>query len=141
MVYSNLNVLLTRQNRTDEISALGRSAVELYTRLVTDYSDSPDLQTELGVALEQLATNLRQRGELADAAGRTYDSAVAFARAFSLTDEANQRVNLAKKSLALLHTLEAEGYFKTPGHAAAVRDEPAFEALRDRPEFPKAHSN
>jgi tetratricopeptide (TPR) repeat protein len=140
MVYSNLNVLLTRQNRSDEISALGRSAVELYTRLVADYPDSPDLQTELGVALEQLATNLRRRGELADAAGRSYASAIAFARAYSLTDEANQRVNLAKKSLSLLKTLAAEGYFQTPAHAAALGDEPAFESLRERPEFPKGNT-
>ncbi len=136
MVYSNLNVLLTRQNRTDEISALGRSAVDLFTRLVADYPDSPDLYTELGIALEQLATNLRRRGEFADAAGRSYDSSVAFARAYSLTDEANRRANLAKKSLALLRVLEGEGYFQTPDHAAALRDEPAFAGLRDRPGFP-----
>jgi eukaryotic-like serine/threonine-protein kinase len=140
MVYSNLNVLLTRQNRTDEISALGRSAVELFTRLVADYPDSPDLCTELGVALEQLATNLRRRGEIADAAARSYDSAIAFARAYNLTDEANRRGNLAKKSLALLHTLEAEGYFQAPARAAALREEPAFESLRDRPGFPETNA-
>ncbi len=136
-VYSNLNVLLTRQNRMDEVLELGKTAVDLFRRLVSDYPDTPDLQSELGIALDQLATNLRRQGKLSDAAARSYDAAVAFARAYRLTDDANRRSSFAKKALALLHLLEAEGYFRTPAHAAALRDEPAFADFRGRPEFPE----
>jgi tetratricopeptide (TPR) repeat protein/tRNA A-37 threonylcarbamoyl transferase component Bud32 len=135
-VYSNLNFLLTRQNRADEATALGRAAVDLFGRLVADYPDTPELDTELGIALEQLAANLKRRGESHEAAARSYESAVAFARASNLTDEASQRAILAKKSLELLRALDAEGYFQNVVHADAVRDEKAFAALRDRPGFP-----
>jgi tetratricopeptide (TPR) repeat protein len=136
-VYSNLNVLLTRQNRTDEILPLARASVDLFTRLVAEYPDTPDLHSELGTALEQLATNLRHRGEISDAAARSFDAAVAFAAAYRLTDEANRRESLARKALSLLSALEVEGYFRTPAHAAALRDEPDFAGLRGQAGFPK----
>ena len=136
-VYSNLNVLLTRQNRTDEILPLARGSVDLFTRLVANYPEMSDLHGKLGVALEQLATNLRRGGETDDAAVRFYEAAVAFAHAYTKTDEPNQRNSLAGRSLKLLKTLESEGYFRTPAHAAAIRDEPAFAVLRDKQGFPK----
>jgi hypothetical protein len=89
------------------------------------------------VALEQLAANLQRRGESADAHARSYAAAVAFARAFTLTEEPNRRASLAKKTLALLHTLKTEGYFQTLAHAAALREEPAFAGLRNWPGFPQ----
>jgi eukaryotic-like serine/threonine-protein kinase len=139
-IYSNLNVLLTRQNRMDEVLELGKAAVELFRRLVSDYPATPDLHSELGTALDQLATNLRRQGKVSDAAARSYDAAVAFARAYRLTDDANRRSSFAKKALALLHLLDADGYFRTPSHAAALRDEPAFADFREQPGFPETRA-
>jgi tetratricopeptide (TPR) repeat protein len=137
MIYSNLNYLLTSQNRFEEITVLGRAAVDLYSRLVAENPDAPELTSELGIALEHLATNLRRRGEEPEAAARTYDAAVAFARAHTLTNEVNQRASLAKKSLELLGILNKEGYFQKPAHAAVLRDDPAFASLRGRVGFPQ----
>ena len=63
----------------------------MFTRLVANYPEMSDLHGKLGVALEQLATNLRRGGETDDAAVRFYEAAVAFAHAYTKTDEPNQR--------------------------------------------------
>jgi hypothetical protein len=137
MVYSNLNVLFTRQDRKDEGVTLARSAVDLFTRLVTDYANIPDLYSNLGVALEQLAVNLQQRGDLVGTSTNSYAAASAFAHAYTLTLEPKGRENFASKVISLLHNLETTGYFHIPAHTKALRDEPAFEGLRNRPGFPQ----
>lgn len=135
-VYSNLNVLLVRQQRRQEAAALSRSSVEIFERLVADYPDTPDLFTDLGTAQAQAAVTLRRLGETADADARLYASAAAYARAHDLTREEKRHAELARKALSLLKTLRDFGYFRDPGHAAALRQEPAFALIRDDPDFP-----
>jgi hypothetical protein len=41
------------------------------------------------------------------------------------------------RAVALLRKLQAEGYFKDPDHARALRTDPDLNALRDRDDFRK----
>jgi tetratricopeptide (TPR) repeat protein len=136
MVYSNLNVLLTRQHRSDEVRTLARSAVDLFGKLVEDYPDTPELQIELGVALEQLAANLGQGGRNAEADDDLYLSAIAYARSAALTREPKQRENLVRKTLMILGSLDSAGYFQKPDRAKKFQNERGFDHLRKQPGFP-----
>ena len=136
MVYSNFNVLFTRQNRSEEATTLAKAGVELFTRIVMDYPDVPDLHANLGVALEQFANNLRERGEVAEAGEQTFAAAAEYARAVGLTGDLNPKSPLVKKSIALLAGLQTDGYFQNSSHAAALHAEPAFKRLSSLPGFP-----
>jgi serine/threonine-protein kinase len=135
-VYANLNVLLTKQNRRDEALVLARAAVALFTRLVSEYPDTPDLHSDLGIALARLADSLRLQGNRAEAATRRYESAVAFARASGLTQEPVRREELAGRAVAILNALKASGHFRSPSRAGAFAQEEAFRQLRNRADFP-----
>jgi serine/threonine-protein kinase len=135
-IYANLNALYIRQNRRAEAQALARAAVELFTRLVSEYPDTPDLHVDLGIALGRLAESLPPRGNPAEPAARRYESAVAFARASRLTREPKRREELAKRAIAILNTLKTGGYFQVSSHATALGQEDAFTHLRERRDFP-----
>ena len=136
MIYSNLNVLFTREKRFKEAIALARSGVDLFTRLVTDYHEMPELHMNLGVALEQLAINLRENGNAGEADDQTYASATEFARAAASMQDPSIRSAFIAKTLELLGALQSNGYFKSPAHSEALRAEPAFANLRALPGFP-----
>ena len=114
----------------------GRAAVDLFSALSPITPRRRDSYTELGVALEQLATNLQRRGKSVDAAACVYDAAVAFARAYNLTDEANRRGASPRRPSHFSTLWRTKVTSRLPRSPAALRDEPAFGHLRSVPGFP-----
>ena len=136
-VYSNLNVLLSRQKHFEEALKVADAAVDLFHRVLKDHPDSPDTLSDLGLAQIQRADTIARLGDQPATRTALYEAAVSLARSATLTQEPNRREALAKHAVTVLASLRKQGYFDEPKRAAAFAVEPAFSEIRQRSDFPR----
>jgi hypothetical protein len=85
--------------------------------------------------LEQLATIRRAHGDAKAAGQADLTAAITHARASQLMSDKVQREAHALHVMAVLRRLRREGFFQDAKAVDALRSDPAFELLRDRPDF------
>jgi eukaryotic-like serine/threonine-protein kinase len=133
-IYQNVVVMLTKQQHLTEATAIATTAADLFSRLVKEQQDSPELFAHQGEIFEQLAETLRLQGK-AVASDRFYDAAVAYARAAALWKEPDQKEPLAAKAVSVLKSLMDLGYFRNQARANQLHADAAFQILRSRPDY------
>jgi tetratricopeptide (TPR) repeat protein len=136
-IFSNLNGLLTKEKRWAEAEAMARRAIDDFRRLAKTYPKDPDLASDLGVTLEQLANTSRLQAKKAEANDGDFAAALAFGRAAALVDDPARRASLASNALGALQRLRGEGFFADPRNVERLQKEPDLESARAGPDYAK----